>query len=243
MLSLLRGITSKVSGRRFLKNLCVKYINIHIYIYTYMRNTVMHTRHKDYSNTHKKHNTTDKQNIPTQPHAQVTAMTESDKKISKTDKQVMSDTEVGLMEEDEKVIEENKAASKVNKEPAGKKVDPNRNEDVVVREVKPAKKKVITLQDDDGKEIGTVELNKVRKKRKYVATLSRWTGGVVPTLLPLSALMHGMPTHIHTIYISETHKYYCKCKLHNFKRTSLDSIVTANNNFDKRYFSFNTSSS
>lgn len=137
--------------------------------------------------------------------------TKSDAKISKidmskaidsnnnSDKQAMSDNEVGMMEEE---AEMEKGAGK-KKEEVVKNVDSNRNEPPVAKPVKAVKKTVMTLKDDDGKDIGTVEMEKVTKKRKYVATLARWTHGVIAVLVLFSALMHGMHTphtHIYTFY-------------------------------------------
>ena len=192
----------------------------------------MHTRHKDYSKSNQKPNPTDKPTIPAQSMSKVTSsMTESDEKISKinlsnqvdsktnSDKQAMSDDEVGMLKEDigkeekKAEVEKKKVDPNMNEEVV-KNVNPNRNEDPVVRPIKAVKKKVITLKDDDGKDIGTVELDKVRKKRKYVATLDRWTHGVTPTLIPFSALTHGMhipPTHPHNIYFI-IYKCNIKCK-------------------------------
>jgi hypothetical protein len=67
---------------------------------------------------------------------------------------------------------------------------------------KTPKKSKIEVEDENGKVTGYVEVDRVSKKRKYVATLKRWTNGASILLLSLALLTHGM--HITNTPLIET---------------------------------------
>lgn len=146
----------------------------------------------------KKAGTTDKEK---------TVQQEVDKqKEKKEDKQVEKQMEKNIekkedrqeekQEEKQKEKQEEKQKKKQEEEQEKKQVEKQGEKSqqvgAVVSSGKTPKKEVVEIEDETGKVTGFRELDKISRKRKYVATIRRFTQGVIPVLILLSDLIHGM---------------------------------------------------